>query len=240
MAREKGVSNLLNAYPLKEYGFDLSKQQFWDGISIRYVWPFSNLPTTCACSSMYAFQQSMSCNKRGLVSIGHNKIRDLTANMLRDVSNDAEVEVKLMPLTGEQLQYRSVITGVEARLDIRARSFWVRGQEAFLDIRVFDQKANRYLNATLPRCHEINEKERLRNYSNKILQIEHGTFTPLAFSIYGNIGREYTKFYPKLVELLSDKCKQSKSLTINWLQTKVCFGLLKSCLLCLQGSRSVY
>ena len=42
MAREKGVSNLLNAYPLKEYGFDLSKQQFWDGISIRYVWPFSN------------------------------------------------------------------------------------------------------------------------------------------------------------------------------------------------------
>ena len=36
MAREKGVSNWLNAYPLKEYGFDLNKQQFWDGISIRY------------------------------------------------------------------------------------------------------------------------------------------------------------------------------------------------------------
>ena len=28
MAREKGVSNWLNAYPLKEYGFDLNKQQF--------------------------------------------------------------------------------------------------------------------------------------------------------------------------------------------------------------------
>ena len=116
----------------------------------------------------------MSCNKRGLVSIGHNKIRDLTANMLRDVSNDAEVEVKLMPLTGEQLQYRSAITGVEARLDIRARSFWVRGQEAFLDIRVFDPNANKNLNATLPRCHKINEKEKKRNYNNRILQIEHG------------------------------------------------------------------
>ena len=34
MAREKGVSNWLNAYPLKEYGFDLKKQQFWDGISM--------------------------------------------------------------------------------------------------------------------------------------------------------------------------------------------------------------
>ena len=239
MAREKGVSNLLNAYPLKEYGFDLSKQQFWDGISIRYVWPFSNLPTTCACSSMYAFQQSMSCNKRGLVSIGHNKIRDLTANMLRDVSNDAEVEVKLMPLTGEQLQYRSVITGVEARLDIRARSFWVRGQEAFLDIRVFNPNANGYLNAALPRCHEINEKEKKRNYNNRILQIEHGTFTPLVFSIYGSMGRECTKFYSKLEELLSDKRKKSKLLKVDWLRTKVCFGLLKSCLLCLRGSRSV-
>ena len=195
---------------------------------------------TCACSWKYDFQHLMSCKKGELVSIRHNYIRGLVANIGREVCIDVEVEAKLIPLTGEQLQYRSAITRDEARLDIRARSFWVRGQEAFLDIRVFDQKANRYLNATLPRCHEINEKERIRNYSNKILQIEHGTFTTLAFSIYGNIGREYTKFYPKLVELLSNKCKQSKSLTINWLQTKVCFGLLKSCLLCLQGSRSVY
>ena len=34
IAREKGVSNWLNAYPLKEYGFDTNKQLFWGGISI--------------------------------------------------------------------------------------------------------------------------------------------------------------------------------------------------------------
>ena len=168
----------------------------------------------------------MSYKKGELVSIRHNYIRDIVAKVRREVCIDVEVEAKLIPLTGEQLQYRSAIKRDEARLDIRARSFWVRGQEAFLDIRVFDQKANRYLNATLPRYHEINEKERIQNYSNKILQIEYGTFTPLAFSIYGNIGRECTKFYPKLVELLSDKCKQSKSLTINWLQTKVYFEIM--------------
>ena len=115
----------------------------------------------------------------------------------------------------------------------------MRGQEAFLDIRVFDPNANRYLNATLTRCHEINEKEKKRNYNNRILQIENGTFTPLVFSIYGSLEREYTKFYSKLTELLSDKYKQSKSLAVNWLLTKVCFGLSKSCLLCLRGSRSV-
>ena len=105
---------------------------------------------TCACGSKCDFQDSISYKKGGLVSIRHNHIRDLTANILREVCNDVEVEAKLIPLTGEQLQYRLAITGDEARLDIRARSFWVRGQEAFLDIRVFDPNANRYPIATLP------------------------------------------------------------------------------------------
>ena len=94
----------------------------------------------------------------------------------------------------------------------------MRGQEAFLDIRVLDPNVNRYLKAILPRCYEINEKEKKQNYSNKILQIEHGTFTPLVISIYESLGRACTKFYSKLVELLSDKYKQSKSLTVNWLE----------------------
>ena len=116
----RGVSNWLNAYPLKEYGFDLNKQQFRDSISIRYSWRLSNLPATCACGLKYEFQHSMSCKKGGLASIRHNDIRDLTAKILREVCNDVEVEAKLIPLTGEQLQYRSAITGDEARLDI----FW--------------------------------------------------------------------------------------------------------------------
>ena len=69
----------------------------------------------------------MSCKKGGLVSIRQNGIRDLTANILREVSNDVELEAKLIPLIGEQLQYRSAITGDEVRLDICARGFWVRG-----------------------------------------------------------------------------------------------------------------
>ena len=71
------------------------------------------------------------------------------------------------------------------------------------------------------------------------MQIEHGTITPLVFSIYGSMGREWTKFYSKLEELLSDKRKESKLLTVNWLRSKVCFGLSKYCLLCLRGSRSI-
>ena len=62
----------------------------------------------------------MSCKKGGLVSIRHNNIRDLIANVLREVCNEIEVEAKSIPLTGEQLQYRLAITGDEARLEVRA------------------------------------------------------------------------------------------------------------------------
>ena len=60
----------------------------------------------------------MSCKKGGLVSICHNDIRDLTANILRELCNNVEVEAKLIPLTVEELQYRSGITADEVRLDI--------------------------------------------------------------------------------------------------------------------------
>ena len=60
-----------------------------------------NLPTTCACDSKYYSQHSMSCKKRGLVSIRHNDIRDSTANVLKEIG--IKVEAKLIPLIGEQL-----------------------------------------------------------------------------------------------------------------------------------------
>ena len=60
-------------------------------------------------------------------------------------------------LTGEELDRRTADTTTEARLDIRARGFWEREQQAFLDVRVFDSNAYRYRNKSLQQCHVINE-----------------------------------------------------------------------------------
>ena len=70
----------------------------------------------------------------------------------------------------------------------------MKDQEAFLDIRVFDPNANRYLNATLLRCQKINKKVKKQNYNKTILQTEHGTFTPLVFSLYGSMGKFHANF----------------------------------------------
>ena len=67
--------------PITEFGFELSKQQFWNAIRLRYGWEISNLPTSCPCSSKFDIQHSISCKKGAFVSIRHNELRDLTANM---------------------------------------------------------------------------------------------------------------------------------------------------------------
>ena len=106
------------------------------------------LTSDMQCGSKCNTQHNMSCKNRKLVSMCHNDICELTVNILKEICNDVEIETKLIPLPGEQLQYRSAITCDEARISICAESFWVRGQELFLDIRVFDPKINRYPSTT--------------------------------------------------------------------------------------------
>ena len=80
-------------------------------------------------------------------------------------------------------------------------------------------------------------KRKKRNYNERILQIDHGIFTPLVFSLYGGMGRECKTFYSRLAELLSIKQNISKSVATNWIRTKVSYALLKPSLLYVQGSR---
>ena len=120
-------------------------------------------------------------------------------------------------------------------IEIRTWGFWERGQQAFFDIRVSDHNACCYRNKSLQQCHVIIEQEKKRAYNERILQVDHGTFTPLVFSINGNMGREGQKFYSCLAQLRD----LPQSISSNWIRTKVCFVLLKSSRLCLRGSRTV-
>ena len=86
-------------------------------------------------------------------------------------------------------------------------------------------------------CNEQTREQ--KSYKEQVLQVNHETFTPLVFSVYGSIGRECNTFYSRLCQLISDKRNLPKSITLNWIRTKVCLALLKSSLLCLRGSGTV-
>ena len=88
----------------------------------------------------------MSCRKDGFISIQHNDLQDLTANVMSEVSKDTEIEPKLTPLYGEELQGRTSNNSNEARVDIRTRGFWKQEQQAFFNLRVFNLNVCRCCN----------------------------------------------------------------------------------------------
>ena len=65
-------------------------------------------------------------------------LRGLTAKKLSEVCCDTEIEPTIVLLSGEDLSNRTTNRSSETILDVQARGFWERGQQAFFDLRVFD------------------------------------------------------------------------------------------------------
>ena len=154
-----GASIWLTALPIKEEGFHLNKREFWDALALRYNWPIQYLPTTCVCGKPFDVSHSLSCKKGGYITLRHNEVRDITAQLLNEVCRNVQKEPALQPLTGEMLHGNPNISD-EARLDVTARDFWVKGQQAFFDVRVFNPFAKRHTKISLKKSLEINEKEK--------------------------------------------------------------------------------
>ena len=161
----------------------------------------------------------------------------MTANLLSEVCHDVHIEPLLNELTGESMTLKTANKTAEARLDVSARDVWTKGQRAFLDVRVFDPLARRYSGQRLDQCYITNEKEKKRAYNARVLQIENGTLTPLVFSVYGGMGRECKAFQNRLSSLLAEKRNEQYALVASWIRTKTSFALLRSCLMCIRGSR---
>ena len=237
--REIGASCWLTTLPIKDEGYVLCKQLFWDLIRIRYGWELNRLPENCACGGKFNLQHALSCKKGGFISIRHNQLRNITASLLKTVCHDVRIEPNLQPLTGETFNEITTNYSDGARLDISARAFWISGQKAFFDIRVFNPNAKRYNSQELCKSYEINEKEKKKQYNDRILQVEHGSFTPLVMSANGGMARECQKFYKRLAELIAEKKKQRYSVISSWVKRKISFSLMNSVGLCLRGSRSL-
>ena len=235
---EKGASNWLNSLPLKDHGFHLDKQTFWDTIRLRYGIELSKLPDVCVCDANFSVEHALNCKKGGFISTRHNDVRNFTAELLSEVCNDVAVEPMLTPLTGENLKYRTANRKDDARVDVSARGVWIRGSKAYFDVQVFNPLAKTYSTQTLKAAHKSNENLKKRLYAERIINIEHGTFTPLVFSCLGGMSVECTHFFNRLADKLSEKRDITTSQGRTWVRTKLNFCLLRATHLCIRGSRT--
>ena len=65
-------------------------------------------------------QHAMSCKKGGFVTLRHNDMRELTANLLVEVCKDVDIKPQLLPETGETFQNRTANISNEVIVNIRS------------------------------------------------------------------------------------------------------------------------
>ena len=239
LAQEKGASSWLTALPISEFGFTLHKGAFRDALCLRYGWLPSRLPERFDCGRQFTVEHALSCPKGGFPSLRHNEIRDITAALSAEVCNSVTVEPHLQPLSGEYLSGASANSQDGASLDVAMNGLWGgRYEKTYLDIRVFNPFAPSNRHPNLSTCYRKHENEKKREYEQRILNVEHASFSPIVMSCTGGFGRIATNTYKCLASLLAEKRNQAYGPTMCWLRCRLSFSLLRSSIMALRGSRS--
>ena len=108
------------------------------------------------------------------------------------------------------------LTGVNAKPDVRARGFWREGQNDFLNVRITNTSSESQRHLTSENIFTKHEREKKRQYNNRIMNVEYGTFTPSALSMNGGMVKECLKFHKFVAEKIANKpgCHYEKVLSI--------------------------
>ena len=93
----------------------------------------------------------------------------------------------------------------------------------FLMYGFFNPTAKRYVNQQISKSYEVNEREKKKLYNERILQIEHGSFTTLVMSATGGMGRECKKSYTPLAKMISYKMGTNYSIIAARVRRKITF-----------------
>ena len=112
----------------------------------------------------------------------------------------------------------------------------------FFDIRVFNPFAKSHLNPnqTLDAVFRKHETQKKRSYNQRVIEVEHGSFTPIVTSACGGFGKETSVFVSKLIEKVAEKNGVERSQVAGYIRTKVSFELIRSQVACIRGSRSLW
>ena len=104
-------------------------------------------------------------------------------------------------------------------------------------VRVCYHNANSYRDLDLKQIYKQHENDK-RPYTQRVMDVEQGTSTPLVSTTTGGMGEECMRYHNRLAELVTAKKGEDYATTVSWIRSKVSFAILMSTLLCLRGSRT--
>ena len=164
----------------------------------------------------------------------HNALRDLNAEMQREVCRDVVVEPPLLPIDGETVIGTSA---AKACPDISSCGIRSTFERTFYDVRVLHPNAPSYQSKSLSTLYSTHETEKMKKYNHRILTVEKGSFTPLVYTTFGGWAPQAVRYHKRLAELIARKRNEEYKHVINHMRTRVRFSLLRSVLISIRGER---
>ena len=239
VAREKGASSWVTALPLFDHETVLNKGEFIDAVYIRYGWTLPDLPLTCVCGAPFDVQHALDCMIGGYRTIQHNEVRDVMAKIMKEAGlPGVEVEPPLQRLHGEHFELKSANTQEDARSDIKCTGFWRHMRHAFFDVKVISPYARSYVRLSSANLYKLAENAKIREYSERIRNVEHADFNPLVFTTAGGMAPQCHLVIKRLATTLSERRGLPNSVVAGWLRCRLSFALLRTTLLCVRGTRA--
>jgi len=236
LIQEQGSGAWLTALPLRSLGYSYNKVEFKDCVHLRYGWEIPGTPTFCACKERNSLNHMQNCKRGGYTQFRHDNVRNSIAEYLREVTKDVRIEPALIPIESSRYQQKGN-NADKARLDVSCRGLWSTFEVTYGDVRIFNPRSDSYKDKTLPQLYKLHENEKKRQYMNRVLQVEKGSFTPLVFTTTGGMAPESTRFIKRIAEKLSQKTKESYSRIMNNIRTRLSFDIMRSVLVAIRGSR---
>ena len=198
------------------------------------------MPSHCACGDLFTVSHALSCKTRSFVAQRHDGIRNLLTSLLSKVCKDVEVEPHLLPIDNKVFNLRSTVTSPEARLDIKAGSFWSRGETAFFHVRVTHVNSTCNQNKSTELIFVEHEKQKKGRHQRRVVDVEMGSFNSLFFGTNGGMWKECKICLSNLADKLSRKNGESYDSAVSWLRTRISFEILRSVHTCVPGSRTPF
>ena len=134
----------------------------------------------CSCGAKNDVNHALTCKLGGYIIFRHNAIRDAEAELLKEICRDVRTEPELLPIHTEGIVSANNIAE-KARLDVSAVGLWSPFERTFMDVRVCHPNAPSYRQKSLPQIYKEHENQKKRQYNDRVVHIEKGTFSPLVF-----------------------------------------------------------
>lgn len=84
------------------------------------------------------------------------------------------------------------------------------------------------------------EKEKQKHqYNNRVINIEHGTFTSLVFSLSGSVGKECSMLHKHMAQKIVNITGERYEKIMSIIRCIMSFLILQFCSICIRGSGSL-